>query len=453
MQMSFDIQQPTAKACKRYCVAPTVASIAVLSTLFWCAKFTAAFEPAAEQPPTASATGPAPTTAANATAPSSPPPPPLDPLTPEAQAAVDQMQRDLPTDSEARAMLTAILSGSQLQSGEGWFATAISKTRFAPTAMISQFDTDKNGSISRSEFHGSDTDFEVLDRDHSGEIVAADLVWPEHALQATPGFRMFMMLDRDGNGALTREELEQAFQYWDRDAAGFATLDDLRAAYPSPPPTTSEKPAPRKDAPSRSTLVLGLARQEIGSQQPGPDLESVAPDFTLPVLGTDRPNSANSITLSQLTQQKPVVLVFGNFTCGPFRSQAGNVLKLTKRYGDRVSFVMVYVREAHPRDGWWMESNQRVRIDIPQPTTIAERRTVAAQCRESLQIDFPFVVDEIDDRVGAMYSGMPSRLYLIDTAGKVVYKSGRGPFGFKPAELEQSIVWLLNSPAVPANSK
>ena len=50
------------------------------------------------------------------------------------------------------------------------------------------------------------------------------------------------------------------------------------------------------------------------------------------------------------------------------------------------------------------------------------------------------LVDTIDDAVGARYSGMPSRLYLIDREGKVAYKSGRGPFGFKPAELEQSLV-------------
>ncbi len=38
---------------------------------------------------------------------------------------------------------------------------------------------------------------------------------------------------------------------------------------------------------------------------------------------------------------------------------------------------------------------------------------------------------------------MPGRLYLIDPEGKVASKSGRGPFGFKPAELEQSLVMLL----------
>ena len=57
------------------------------------------------------------------------------------------------------------------------------------------------------------------------------------------------------------------------------------------------------------------------------------------------------------------------------------------------------------------------------------------------------LVDTIDDAVGARYSGMPSRLYLIDRQGKVAYKSGRGPFGFKPAELEHSLVLSLQGDA------
>ena len=59
----------------------------------------------------------------------------------------------------------------------------------------------------------------------------------------------------------------------------------------------------------------------------------------------------------------------------------------------------------------------------------------------------PFLVDTLDDRVGGTYSGMPSRLYVIDRAGKVAYKSGRGPFGFKPAEMEQTLMWVLAEPA------
>jgi hypothetical protein len=109
------------------------------------------------------------------------------------------------------------------------------------------------------------------------------------------------------------------------------------------------------------------------------------------------------------------------------------------RYGDEVEFLAVYVREAHPVEGWRMASNDRVGIAVPQPKTMHERLGIAETCRGRLEINMPLLVDEIDDRVGRAYSGMPDRLYLIDRAGKVAYKGGRGPFGFKPGELEQSI--------------
>jgi hypothetical protein len=103
----------------------------------------------------------------------------------------------------------------------------------------------------------------------------------------------------------------------------------------------------------------------------------------------------------------------------------------------------VYVREAHPIDGWRMESNDQAGIAVAQPTTEVERTAVAARCCQSLNMTMPLVVDSIDDHVGNLYSGMPDRLYLIGKDGRVLYKGGRGPFGFKPGELEQSIIMHL----------
>ena len=112
---------------------------------------------------------------------------------------------------------------------------------------------------------------------------------------------------------------------------------------------------------------------------------------------------------------------------------------------------MVYVREAHPTDGWRMESNDRVAVATPQPRSYSERVQVARLCGRTLGLGFPMLVDTIDDAVGARYSGMPGRLYLIDREGKVAYKSGRGPFLFKPAELEQSLVLLLQEQGMTGN--
>jgi hypothetical protein len=78
---------------------------------------------------------------------------------------------------------------------------------------------------------------------------------------------------------------------------------------------------------------------------------------------------------------------------------------------------------------------------------------VAHTCSTTLKIKMPLLVDEMDDRVGHAYSGMPDRMVLIDRAGKVVYKGGRGPFGFHPGELEQALVMLLLDEAFPTAAR
>jgi alkylhydroperoxidase family enzyme len=90
-----------------------------------------------------------------------------------------------------------------------------------------------------------------------------------------------------------------------------------------------------------------------------------------------------------------------------------------------------------------MESNDRVGISISQPRGFGQRSKVAEQCCSRLEISMPLLVDEMNDRIGHLYSGMPDRLYLIDREGRIAYKSGRGPFGFKTGEMEQSLLMLL----------
>jgi alkylhydroperoxidase family enzyme len=113
-----------------------------------------------------------------------------------------------------------------------------------------------------------------------------------------------------------------------------------------------------------------------------------------------------------------------------------------------VAFLNVYVREAHPTTGWRMESNDKADICFPQPETDEERCKIAKTCRTMLKMTVPLVVDHMDDRVGHLYSGMPDRLYVIGRDGRVVFKGGRGPFGFIPAHMEQALIMqLLDKPA------
>ena len=103
----------------------------------------------------------------------------------------------------------------------------------------------------------------------------------------------------------------------------------------------------------------------------------------------------------------------------------------------------VYIREAHPADGWKMSANDRVGVILEQPKTIEARNLAASKCCEALNLTMPLLVDTIDDQVNRAYSGFPDRLYLIDRQGKVAYKGGRGPFGYKPRQLEQNLLMLL----------
>jgi thiol-disulfide isomerase/thioredoxin len=341
-----------------------------------------------------------------------------------------------PDPPESVAMLMDILAGSQLGPGEGWFKKAVAQTRYGWQVSKNRFDTNHDGRITPEEFAGPIADFSRLDRDHDGSLSASDFDFTPHALVPSPGAMLFMMADRDGNGKLTHAEFDAFFQAVDSGGQGFLSLADLQEAFT--PPRRGRGSSGGPQGPTTFTLVKGLARQEIGSLQPGPGLGTVAPDFTL-----ERVDGKGSITLAKQVGPKPVVLIFGNFTCGPFRMQAGNVEKLYERYKDRAEFVMVYVREAHPIDGWRMESNDRVEVSLAQPRSYEERVSVAQLCSSRLKLGMPMLVDTIEDTVGARYSGMPSRLYLIDHRGRIAYKSGRGPFGFKPAELEHSLLLLL----------
>jgi hypothetical protein len=90
-----------------------------------------------------------------------------------------------------------------------------------------------------------------------------------------------------------------------------------------------------------------------------------------------------------------------------------------------------------------MPSNDRAGIAVVQPRDTGEREGVARKCCSSLGMTMPMVVDGMDDRVGHLYSAMPDRIYVLDADGRVAYKGGRGPFGFKPGEMEQTLVMLL----------
>jgi iodothyronine deiodinase-like protein len=121
-------------------------------------------------------------------------------------------------------------------------------------------------------------------------------------------------------------------------------------------------------------------------------------------------------------------------------------------FGDRAVFFVVYVREAHAWDGWRSKENEAENIRVSSPRSQTERADVAAACAVKLALRIPVLVDGFDNAVEKQYCGWPDRLYVIDRDGLVAYRSGPGPFGFKPAEAEEALRKVVEPRQVGQNA-
>jgi hypothetical protein len=117
----------------------------------------------------------------------------------------------------------------------------------------------------------------------------------------------------------------------------------------------------------------------------------------------------------------------------------GELEELYERHRDRVAFFIVYIREAHPEDGWVLEANREDGIELVDPASLAERAAAAEACAVRLETRIPTLLDDVDDAVALAYGGWPDRLYLVGRDGRIAFQGEEGPFGFKPAELAAAI--------------
>jgi hypothetical protein len=134
-----------------------------------------------------------------------------------------------------------------------------------------------------------------------------------------------------------------------------------------------------------------------------------------------------------------------------------SIQQIYAQYHEKVQFLNIYVREAHPKDGWWLGRRltkgiirkvfpyPKASMEHYDPQTIEERRAVAGECLQALEYGLRTYVDEMDDFVNNTYAAWPTRLYLIGLDGKVVYGGSLGPYGFKPAKLKAAIEDYLKS--------
>ncbi len=153
-----------------------------------------------------------------------------------------------------------------------------------------------------------------------------------------------------------------------------------------------------------------------------------APDFAL----RSYPDNA-VVRLSSLRGQKPVVLVFGSFTCNLFCGHTGRLVELHKTYKDRAQFYFIYIAEAAHH--------------LPFPSPEGGRLGRIAKGLEVFHIPFPCLVATQDSEVEKDYDPWPARLMLVDREGYIAFDAGRGVR--QPWDLEAFEARLRALPVAP----
>jgi len=149
---------------------------------------------------------------------------------------------------------------------------------------------------------------------------------------------------------------------------------------------------------------------------------SRAPEFSLPSL-----RGGGKLGPADFRGRRPVVLVFGSFSCDFFCSDVGRLERLYRHYRGRVGFLFVSVKEAgHGLHG--LEFVLRAE-DSPGQHLVAVRK--AARIKG---LTMPGVVDLPDRRVMRAYRAFPRRLVVVDRQGRVALDLGTGGFDLSRVE-------------------
>ena len=148
-------------------------------------------------------------------------------------------------------------------------------------------------------------------------------------------------------------------------------------------------------------LVLRDMYFKAGAPRPGDRV----PDFDLPMLGGERFRSTD------LGDSGPALLIFGSYTCPVTDGAAPGLNELHARFGDRVRFVMVNVREAHPGK------------TVPQPETLDEKTAHADQLRDFHGFQFEVAVDDIGGTLHRAVSPKPNSAYLLGKDRTILFRA------------------------------
>ena len=145
--------------------------------------------------------------------------------------------------------------------------------------------------------------------------------------------------------------------------------------------------------------------------------------------------------LDKALGKKPVVLIFGSYTCPVFRGQIRELLAIEKTFSNRYDFYFVYLQEAHPDSILYIkEKGAEFLKTIAQTESVEEREIIALKTQETFQIEMPILIDDNLQTAHRSYAAWPVGFVIISPDGLIRFKGGMGPHGFWPNELRQALL-------------
>lgn len=151
------------------------------------------------------------------------------------------------------------------------------------------------------------------------------------------------------------------------------------------------------------TFTTSLILADLSFKPTDPSAGDSIPPFDLPTVDGGRFASFD-------LGEKPVLMVFGSLTC-PVTESSGPVLrKLHIEFGNRVRFVVINTREAHPGE------------TISQPRTTEQKHRHAIMLKSHHHFDFEVAVDTLDGQLHRAMSPKPNSAYLLSPDGTILFR-------------------------------
>lgn len=157
---------------------------------------------------------------------------------------------------------------------------------------------------------------------------------------------------------------------------------------------------------------------------------ALAPDFRLPDFA-----DGHEVHLASLRGGKPVVIVFGSFSCNLLIRDMPEVKRFYQAHQDQAQFMFVYINEA----GHGRAELDPVLAALPQgPNHRVER--VRQGC-EYLSLPLPIVLDTVEETAQRAYDAWPRRLVVVDPDGRIVVDLSHGQ-GDQNWDFSKASAWL-----------